>query len=96
MSNNFVTVEKAYFSDLIRSKSRLETILDCLLEGYIHGYKRYDASELYIDYCENQIGVEKSEPVGCKEDLFIRSTPKIKVNGKEYGIETVLTEHKGE
>lgn len=91
MSDNFVTVEKAYFSELVRSKSKLETIFDCLLEVYIPGYKRYDATELYIDYCENQIGVEKSEPVGCKEDWFIRSAPKIKINGKEYGTETVLT-----
>ena len=95
MDDNFVTVEKAYFSKLVHSKSKLETILDCLLEVYIPGYKRYNATELYTDYCEAEISVKQSEPT-CDTDWLIRTAPKIKINGEECNIETVLTQHKGE
>lgn len=62
MDDNFVTVEKAYLSDLIRAKGRMETILDCLLEVYIPKYERYDANEIANSYCKSRLGIKAPEP----------------------------------
>ena len=72
MSDNFVTVEQAYLSDLIRAKGRMEIILDCLLEAHIPGYETYNANELINDYFETKIGIKTPEPT-CDKDWLIRA-----------------------
>lgn len=39
-NNNFISIELSYYSELIRSKAKLETIIDSLLEENIPNYSR--------------------------------------------------------
>ena len=59
MSDNFVSIELSYYSDLVRSKGRLEAIIDCLLESNIPKYNRYDANKISNLYVESKNGIRK-------------------------------------
>lgn len=66
MSKNFVTIEESLYKELIKNKSQIDAILDCLLEKEIDKYDRFYAQELQINYIKHKYGI--------KEDLNIKST----------------------
>lgn len=60
-SNNFILIELSYYSELVRSKARLEVIIDSLLEANIPNYSRYDANEISELYFSSKNGIKKDE-----------------------------------
>lgn len=63
MGDNFVSIELSYYSDLVRSKGKLEAIIDCLLESNIPKYNRYDANEISNLYFESKNGIIKDSVI---------------------------------
>lgn len=65
--NNFILIELSYYSELVRSKAKLEAIIDSLLEGNIPNYSRHDANRISNLYFDSRFGIKKDEVENYKD-----------------------------